>query len=86
MTSPKRGLAALPPEQRQAIARQGGQAAHAAGTAHIYDPESARIAGKKGGLAVSRDSAYMAELGRKGGLARAANVARQRALRRAGLA
>jgi general stress protein YciG len=53
---PKRpqGFAALPPEQRRAIARQGGLTAQAAGNAHRWTPEQARIAGRKGGQAKTR--------------------------------
>lgn len=34
------------------MARKGGKAAHAAGTAHEFTSEEARAAGRKGGLAV----------------------------------
>jgi general stress protein YciG len=34
------------------IARKGGRAAHSAGTAHEFNSEEARVAGRKGGLAV----------------------------------
>ena len=37
-------------EQRRAIARLGGQAAHKKGTAHEWSTEEARLAGRKGGL------------------------------------
>ena len=33
------------------IASKGGRAAHAAGTAHQFSADEARVAGKKGGLA-----------------------------------
>jgi general stress protein YciG len=33
------------------IARKGGRAAHSAGTAHEFNSEEARVAGRKGGLA-----------------------------------
>lgn len=69
-----RGFAAMSPEQRTAIARRGGRAAHAAGTAHEWTRESAAAAGRKGGLAASADRERMAELGRKGGLKRGANA------------
>lgn len=62
-----RGFAAMDPEKQRAIASKGGQAAHAKGTAHQFDSEEARAAGRKGGMAVSRDSRHMAEIGRKGG-------------------
>jgi general stress protein YciG len=63
----KRGFAAMDPERQKEIARHGGQTAQRLGRAHTYTPEEARVAGKKGGLAVSRNHAYMAEIGRKGG-------------------
>lgn len=63
----KRGFAAMGPQQQQEIARRGGQAAHKKGTAHEFTPEEARIAGRRGGKAISRDREYMAKIGRKGG-------------------
>lgn len=62
-----RGFAAMTPEQRQAIARKGGQTAHAMGVAHKYTSEEGRSAGQKGGHSVSRDSRHMAVIGAKGG-------------------
>jgi uncharacterized protein len=47
----KRGFAALSPERRSEISRQGGKAAHERGTAHKWTEEEAREAGRKGGLA-----------------------------------
>ena len=35
----------------KAIASKGGRAAHAAGTAHQFSSDEARVAGKKGGMA-----------------------------------
>ena len=43
-----RGLAALSPERRREIARMGGRASQARGTAHQWTAEEASIAGKKG--------------------------------------
>jgi uncharacterized protein len=45
----------------------GGQAAHREGTAHEFSAREAREAGRKGGVAVSRDRQHMAKIGRKGG-------------------
>ena len=45
----KRGFAAMDPEKVRAIASKGGRAAHAQGTAHQFNSEEARLAGKKGG-------------------------------------
>lgn len=47
----KRGFALLTPEERQAMASQGGRAAHAAGTAHEYTTAEAKEAGRKAGVA-----------------------------------
>lgn len=44
-----RGFASMPPWKQKEIARKGGQAAHARGTAHQWDSEEAREAGRKGG-------------------------------------
>jgi hypothetical protein len=65
-----RGFATLSIERRRAIASQGGKAAHARGVAHKFSGETARTAGQKGGIAISRDLDYMATIGRRGGLAR----------------
>ena len=46
-----RGFASMDVEKQREIARKGGKAAHAKGTAHRFTPEEARIAGRKGGLA-----------------------------------
>jgi len=47
----RRGFAMLTPEQVRELARQGGKAAHRAGTAHEFTSEEARAAGRKGGIA-----------------------------------
>jgi general stress protein YciG len=66
---PKRGFAALDPEKQKEIARLGGKAAHAQGKAHEFTSEEARVAGRKGGEAVSRNSEHMRTIGRMGGRA-----------------
>lgn len=66
----KRGFAALTPEERAEVARQGGTAATAQGKAHRFNSEEAAAAGRKGGLAVSKNKEHMAEIGRKGGKAK----------------
>jgi hypothetical protein len=73
-----RGFAAMDENKQRDIARAGGRAAHEKGTAHEFDSEEARIAGRKGGEAVSENREHMAEIGRKGGEARqaAANASR----------
>jgi general stress protein YciG len=50
-TKRPRGFAAMPRDQRSAISRKGGLAAHRAGTAHEFNTEEAREAGRKGGRA-----------------------------------
>lgn len=46
-----RGFAAMDRKLVSEIARKGGKAAHAAGTAHEFTSEEARVAGTKGGRA-----------------------------------
>ena len=46
-----RGFAALSPERVMEIAKKGGVAAHAAGTAHKFTSEEASSAGRQGGNA-----------------------------------
>lgn len=65
-----RGFASMDVDKQRKIASQGGRAAHQRGTAHEFTSEEARIAGRKGGEAVSQDREHMAEIGRKGGEAR----------------
>ncbi len=65
-----RGFASMDPERQREIASKGGRAAHAKGTAHEWSSDEARVAGRKGGEAVSRDRAHMAQIGREGGEAR----------------
>ncbi len=74
-----RGFASMDEEKQRAIASKGGHAAHEKGTAHEFDSEEAREAGKKGGEAVSQDTEHMAEIGRKGGETRAAQMQGQSA-------
>lgn len=47
----KRGFAAMDPELRRKIARKGGKAAHKKGVAPEWTSETARAAGRKGGIA-----------------------------------
>ena len=74
----KRGFAAMLPQKQREIARRGGQTAHKKGTAHEFTPEEARVAGRRGGKAVSRNRQYMAEIGRKGGQSSGRQAARLR--------
>lgn len=68
-----RGFAGMDPALQRAIAKKGGIAAHVLGTAHEFTPEQARLAGIKGGLAVSADRAHMAKIGRRGGTSVSSN-------------
>ena len=63
----RRGFAAMDPAKQKEIASKGGKAAHQKGTAHEFTPDEARTAGRKGGEAVSKDRAHMAQIGRQGG-------------------
>ena len=80
-TGSRRGFAAMDPSRQKEIASKGGRAAHAKGTAHEWSADEAREAGRKGGVAVSKDRAHMAAIGREGGGARGA--ARRRRLEQA---
>jgi general stress protein YciG len=62
--------------KQKEIASKGGKAAHAKGTAHEFDSGEAREAGRKGGVAVSRNREHMAAIGRRGGEARGHSRAR----------
>ncbi len=44
-----RGFASMPKDKQREIARKGGKAAHAKGTAHEWTSAEAREAGRKGG-------------------------------------
>ena len=72
-----RGFASMDASRQREIASKGGKAAHAKGTAHEWTPDEARVAGRKGGEAVSRDRAHMAAIGREGGGARGRNARAQ---------
>lgn len=65
-----RGFASMDRGKQKEIASKGGKAAHAKGTAHEFDSGEAREAGRKGGVAVSRNREHMAAIGRRGGEAR----------------
>ena len=64
----RRGFAAMSPDKQREIARRGGRAAHKKGTAHEFNEVEARAAGRKGGVAVSKDREHMSRIGRAGGL------------------
>lgn len=70
----KRGFASMDPAKQREIASKGGKAAHAKGTAHEFTSDEARVAGRKGGEAVSRDRAHMSAIGREGGHSRGARA------------
>lgn len=73
----RRGFAAMDPALQKEIARRGGLAVHRHGLAHHFSPAQAREAGRKGGDAVSRDSAHMARIGSRGG--KSSGLRRERA-------
>jgi general stress protein YciG len=74
MATSKRGFASMDASKQREIASKGGRAAHAKGTAHEFSSDEARVAGRKGGEAVSRDRAHMAAIGREGGHSRGARA------------
>jgi general stress protein YciG/hemerythrin superfamily protein len=65
-----RGFAGMDEERQREIARMGGRAAHEKGSAHEFSSDEAREAGRKGGLATSRDREHMSAIGREGAEAR----------------
>ena len=73
----KRGFASMDPTKQREIASKGGRAAHAKGTAHEFTSDEARVAGRKGGEAVSRDRQHMSTIGREGGHSRGARARAQ---------
>jgi uncharacterized protein len=70
-----RGFASMDRSKQREIASKGGRAAHQKGTAHEFDSNEARAAGRKGGVTVSKNREHMAAIGRRGGEARGANRA-----------
>jgi general stress protein YciG len=62
-----RGFASMNSERQREIARKGGRAAHAKGTAHEFTADEARAAGQKGGQRVSSNREHMSRIGRIGG-------------------
>ena len=74
MPTSKRGFASMDPSKQREIASKGGRAAHAKGTAHEFTTDEARVAGRKGGEAVSRDRAHMSAIGHEGGHSRGARA------------
>lgn len=50
----RRGFAAMSRERQQELCSKGGKAVQALGTAHRWTKDSARAAGRKGGLARAR--------------------------------
>lgn len=65
-----RGFSSMDPARQREIAALGGRTAHESGNAHQFTSEEARLAGRAGGVAVSRNRDYMVALGRRGGVAR----------------
>ncbi len=51
-----RGFASMDPEKQREIASMGGKAAHEKGTAHEFDSDEAREAGRKGGQSRGQNS------------------------------
>lgn len=70
MATSKRGFASMDQVRQREIASKGGRAAHTKGTAHEFTADEARVAGRKGGEAVSMDRAHMSAIGREGGHSR----------------
>ena len=54
MSIKDRGFGSLSKARQRVIAQQGGRAAHEAGTGHEWTTQTAREAGRKGGLASAK--------------------------------
>jgi uncharacterized protein len=54
MGSWNRGFASMDEAKKKLIASLGGKAAHEKGTAHQWTTETAKLAGRKGGLETAR--------------------------------
>jgi hypothetical protein len=70
----RRGFAAMSQDKQREISSKGGKAAHVKGTAHEFNADEARRAGRLGGEAVSQDRNHMAQIGSRGGQIRGQNA------------
>lgn len=70
----RRGFAAMSQDKQREISSKGGKAAHMKGTAHEFNADEARRAGRLGGEAVSQDRNHMAQIGSRGGQIRGQNA------------
>jgi general stress protein YciG len=80
-TAPCSGFRGMSPEKQRAIARLGGKASHAAGTAHTFTSQEAAAAGAKGGRAAHAKGTahkFTSEEGRAARRKRGRTRARQR--------
>lgn len=57
----RKGFRSMTPEKQREIASMGGRTAHERGVAHEFTSETAREAGRLGGLAASRHRAERRE-------------------------
>jgi general stress protein YciG len=57
----RRGFASMDEDKQREIASKGGKAAHEKGTAHEFDSEEAKEAGRRGGQARQSQSGNSAE-------------------------
>lgn len=64
MSKSDRGFASMDPKKQREIASKGGKAVHAKGTAHEWNSEEARKAGKLGGVASHKNRKAMEAAGR----------------------
>jgi len=74
LTKERRGFAAMSEAKQREISSKGGKDAHIKGTAHEFNPEEARRAGRLGGEAVSQNREHMAQIGSRGGQIRGQNA------------
>lgn len=73
------GFAAMSKERLQEVASAGGKKAAHNITGHRYTPETAKTAGRLGGLKVAADREHMRAIARKGGAATRAMHAAKKA-------
>ena len=78
------GFASMDEDKQREIASKGGRAAHEHGTAHEFNADEAREAGRRGGQVVSENREHMAQIGRKGGRTVSQNRAHMAAIGRRG--
>lgn len=68
------GFAAMTPEEHRAICARGGVNAQKTGRTYRFTSETAKEAGRKGGVAAAQIPGRLSEIGRKGGVSCAKDI------------